>query len=450
MAKSGFWLRGAKGQLAGTVLYQSQGSTIQREIVTPKNPQSDNQMRQRAAFAGASKFYQNAQQNRFVLAFQNKKGNQSEFNAFMQKNLKEFDTLTYPTRELANTPEFCNFFPWICTEGNLQGIPALILETSNNLGTKIQTYREEDSVLATNWDELIAMNPSLGLQYGDIITMTVVINDEVFNDTTLDVVVGNITPRWITRQFVIGADLAGYTLTQYLKANGILSDGMIDDSSNEYIGIDMNEVCTELGINDGEFASDDVAAMICVTRSRNEGSQLKVSSSRFVLDDMAQRIFERLSNDTAMRDAIESYKKGSNSNIEPANILQGSVAEDIPVSDYYYRNSSGDQIHASAPAKEVSAYAVTSSGNSVAVVELYGMQTGEKVLPSNITATASGFSLSIVKKSRYTHPQGTHTMTSHEGVEITFTKTGTAAGTAPFSIKYNGVEVVGGNIVVSE
>lgn len=337
MAKSGFWLRGAKGQLAGTVLYQSQGSTIQREIVTPKNPQSDNQMRQRAAFAGASKFYQNAQQNRFVLAFQNKKGNQSEFNAFMQKNLKEFDTLTYPTKEQANTPEFCNYFPWICTEGNLQGIPAAFAD-DGLLGLGADVVVRSNSEWASNWDELIALNPTLDLKYGDIITVTIVLNDEIFSDTALDVVVGNVSPRWITRQVIVGADLEGYSLEDYFNLNGF--QFFTSKDNKEVMYVDLDNVCAELKINEEEgynYNDDKVAAMVCVTRSHREGSQLKVSSSRFYLNDMAQRIFERLSNDTQMREAIESYKTSSNSNITPSNILQGSVAENfIRVTSFRY------------------------------------------------------------------------------------------------------------------
>lgn len=330
MAKSGFWLRGAKGKLAGTVLYQSQGSTVQREIVTPKNPQSDNQMRQRAAFAGASKFYQNAQQNRFVLAFQNKKGNQSEFNAFMQKNLREFDTLTYPTREQANTPEFCNYFPWICTDGNLQGIPAMFPDDSTEaIGAEI-CIADEDSNIFSSWDEVIAENPTLNLQYGDIITVTVVVNDEKFDDNTLEVVVGNVAPRWITRQIIIGADLDGNTLAQYIHLNGFTDYSSLA-SGRRCLAVDMSTICIELGIiePDQTYNDENVAAMVCVTRSRRDGNQLKVSSSRFYLNPMAQRIFERLSSDTAMREAIESYKASANSNSMPTHILQGSVAEDF-------------------------------------------------------------------------------------------------------------------------
>lgn len=330
MAKSGFWLRGAKGKLAGTVLYQSNGATVQREIVTPANPQSDNQMRQRVVFAGASKFYQNAQQNRFVLAFQNKKNNQSNFNAFMQRNLREFDTLPFPTREQANTPEFCNYFPWICTEGNLQGIPVAWPDDNlAGLGCGINTILNEDADYARTWEELIALNPSLDLKYGDIITLTVVINDQTFSDATQDVVIGNITPRWITRQFIIGADLGGYHLAAYLALNGLNIASVVTADGKQCIGINMDDVCEELGINGGIFSGDEVAAMICVTRSRREGSKLRVSPSRFYLTDMAQRIYERTSNDSAMRDAIASYKKTANSESEPANILQGSVADNF-------------------------------------------------------------------------------------------------------------------------
>lgn len=48
MAKTGFWLRKAQGKLAGTTIYQDgNGNTVQREIVTPKNPRTEAQLIQR-------------------------------------------------------------------------------------------------------------------------------------------------------------------------------------------------------------------------------------------------------------------------------------------------------------------------------------------------------------------------------------------------------------------
>lgn len=47
MAKTGFWLKGAKGKLAGTTIYQQNGETVMREIVTPSNPKTNAQLLQR-------------------------------------------------------------------------------------------------------------------------------------------------------------------------------------------------------------------------------------------------------------------------------------------------------------------------------------------------------------------------------------------------------------------
>ena len=47
MAKTGFWLRGSNGKLAGATIYQSQGETVIREIVTPNNPKTEKQIIQR-------------------------------------------------------------------------------------------------------------------------------------------------------------------------------------------------------------------------------------------------------------------------------------------------------------------------------------------------------------------------------------------------------------------
>ena len=64
MAKTGIWLRGARGKLAGNVLFKGENAAIIRENVTPRNPQSAKQMLQRVAFATvsqAAKFILNSQ-----------------------------------------------------------------------------------------------------------------------------------------------------------------------------------------------------------------------------------------------------------------------------------------------------------------------------------------------------------------------------------------------------
>lgn len=55
MAKVGFWLRGARGKLAGSVLVNSPKGTIVRENKTPANPKTHAQALQRAIFATVTK-----------------------------------------------------------------------------------------------------------------------------------------------------------------------------------------------------------------------------------------------------------------------------------------------------------------------------------------------------------------------------------------------------------
>ena len=47
MAKVGFWLRNANGKLAGATLYQQNGETVMREVVSPSNPKTERQILQR-------------------------------------------------------------------------------------------------------------------------------------------------------------------------------------------------------------------------------------------------------------------------------------------------------------------------------------------------------------------------------------------------------------------
>ena len=45
MAKTGFWLKGANGKLAGATIYQSNGETIMREVVKGTDAKTTGQKR---------------------------------------------------------------------------------------------------------------------------------------------------------------------------------------------------------------------------------------------------------------------------------------------------------------------------------------------------------------------------------------------------------------------
>lgn len=85
MAKAGFWLRGARGKLAGASAQKGQNGTILREIVKPRNPKTDKQIYQRAIMATVMKAY-SAGKEIFDHAFQGVEKGQKSQQYFIARN----------------------------------------------------------------------------------------------------------------------------------------------------------------------------------------------------------------------------------------------------------------------------------------------------------------------------------------------------------------------------
>lgn len=85
MAKAGFWLRGARGKLAGASAQKGQNGTILREIVKPRNPKTGKQIYQRAIMATVMKAY-SAGKEIFDHAFQGVEKGQKSQQYFIARN----------------------------------------------------------------------------------------------------------------------------------------------------------------------------------------------------------------------------------------------------------------------------------------------------------------------------------------------------------------------------
>lgn len=114
------FLRKSKGKLAGTTIYTTGGVTIQREIATEvKNPRTKAQMKHRVKLANLVNMYQ-VLKPFFKYAFENKKPLQSDYNAFVSKNLTASEV--YLTKQEA-AQNFVIPAPYRISEGTL-GIKA--------------------------------------------------------------------------------------------------------------------------------------------------------------------------------------------------------------------------------------------------------------------------------------------------------------------------------------
>lgn len=81
------YLKGASQKLGGVVLYQSQGRTLARELApSVSNPRTPSQMEQRVKLANVVAVYR-ANRTWMPGAFEDKKQNESDYNAFVGANL---------------------------------------------------------------------------------------------------------------------------------------------------------------------------------------------------------------------------------------------------------------------------------------------------------------------------------------------------------------------------
>ena len=87
---SNFWGT-ARGKLGNMVISSVKGQQVERKYQPQvANPKTFAQMRQRAVFASAVKFFKHSQQNLFQFAFEDKLQKESDYNAFMRHNVRCF------------------------------------------------------------------------------------------------------------------------------------------------------------------------------------------------------------------------------------------------------------------------------------------------------------------------------------------------------------------------
>ena len=170
MAKGNMLLGMARGSVGDVTFYRDGG--LQRARARnrqPNNPRSNKQQTQRALFANCVKFYKLTAAKFFRFAFENKKVNESDYNAFMRENLKRGVMMS-------KTAFYCEPYPalgnWLVSRGSLATIRNANDDNTNapifDLGAP---YADIPSRNITIGEMSTAMVASGRYQVGDIITM---------------------------------------------------------------------------------------------------------------------------------------------------------------------------------------------------------------------------------------------------------------------------------------
>lgn len=120
MAKGNMLLGMSRGSVGDVTFYRSGGSQRARaRNRKPANPMTVRQQTQRSKFANAVKFYKQVTSNFFRFAYEDKKVNESDYNAFMRHNVGNSGFIGAMASKIASWPALGQ---WEITNGSLPSI----------------------------------------------------------------------------------------------------------------------------------------------------------------------------------------------------------------------------------------------------------------------------------------------------------------------------------------
>lgn len=306
MSKGSLFFGHASGKLGQVVLSTVKGQQIARAW-QPKvaNPKTSQQQLQRAKFANAVKFFRRAQQNLFKFAFEDRRKNESDYNAFMRHNVVSSAVLDRSVYDNFNYPAFAD--NWLLSYGSLGEINAdnepsdkeIVQLLTLPLGTGEVANLTIASASQALVNEYKAMN-------GDYVTL-VGIKSRV-KTLTEDPVVA---PEWHIMQFVVDTTNTA-KLLEYLEKQ--------DDEASTFFDKDGREPANII------FGySNDGCAWLGIILSRVTTNGVKVSTSNLMPNYYAYEIYKNSLELPYRQSALNSWGRSS----EP--ILKGGIAKSTNV-----------------------------------------------------------------------------------------------------------------------
>lgn len=234
MSKGSSYWGTATGKIGNTVVRVRKGVRVESAYQpNVSNPRSGGQVVQRGKFADAVGFYKRAMANFFKMAFEDKKTNETDFNAFMRHNVSR--GFVYSRQMVTGGEGALPYIgKWLLTYGSLYSPE--VKSSASGITVGILGGASEDT-MGSVFTELI----SLGFaQEGDILTIVRVMTSadgagsDEYSDETLGLIPGftysgtlpvGVGPVWRVNQYVIKADEASVMGQQpwYKDATGIIN-----------------------------------------------------------------------------------------------------------------------------------------------------------------------------------------------------------------------------------
>lgn len=307
MSKGSLFFGNASGKLGQVVLSTVKGQQIARAW-QPKvaNPKTSQQQLQRAKFANSVKFFKRAQQNLFKFAFEDKRKNESDYNAFMRHNVLSSAVLDRGVYDNLNYPALAD--NWLLSYGSLGEINADNEEASKEVVQLLETPLGEGEIanltIASASQALVRDYKAIN---GDYVTLV-----GVYSMTKTLTNVPNNVPEWHIVQFQIDTTNTGKLLDNLKKQDKEAADFFGKDGTpqaNVIFSVSNDAGCAWLGI----------------ILSRVTANGVKVSTSYLMPNYYAYEIYKNSLEFGYRQSALNSWGRSS----EP--ILKGGIAKSTNV-----------------------------------------------------------------------------------------------------------------------
>ena len=267
---SNFWGT-ARGKLGNMVISSVKGQQVERKYQPQvANPKTYAQMRQRAVFALAVKFFKHSQQNLFKFAYEDKTQKESDYNAFMRHNVKCFTPINKKACDNPTLPALGFYLNLQLSFGSLPSASSaqqFFKDTQNEgFGLDVGDIPEDPTQAGKKtWGQVSqALVKKFGLADGDILTFVIVSTHMTLNEFSQKLLAGENVD--------LNAGSATWTITQK----------KIDTISKEDVSSQIVDTATFIvkdGINED---SQSYLYFGSVIFSRNiKGRSLMVSTSTF-------------------------------------------------------------------------------------------------------------------------------------------------------------------------
>lgn len=259
--KGNMFLGYARGSVGDVVFSRVGGQqTARARNRRPANPRTQSQMLQRSLFANVVKCHNKGLQKLFRFAFEDKAGNESDYNAFMRHNAK---LGVHISKQCSQSPVYPALGRWVMSYGTLN--EAKMYKTSPTTPNTWYIYVPGMSSNMTTWGPVsAAIEAAFGLQDGDIFT---VVHITAYGATTTNV--PSVVPD-------SGLQPSDWEINQYILDSASTEEAPFHPDNDQYVFSFSNT------------STNNYIQGVTVIFSRKTPTGLRVSTSRLSLNQAGE------------------------------------------------------------------------------------------------------------------------------------------------------------------